>query len=58
MKHLSGVSMPGSTGTQTRSFVYDNLGRLTSATNPENGLVQYFYNSGPSGFLVGGSDNV
>jgi RHS repeat-associated protein len=28
---------------QTRTFIYDDAGRLTSATNPENGTVQYFY---------------
>jgi RHS repeat-associated protein len=59
MNHVTGVSMPrpnvsyasngtcsesGST-TQTRTFVYDNVGRLTSATNPENGTVSYVYNS-------------
>ena len=34
------------TGTrQTRTFVYDTGGRLTSATNPENGTVTYTYNS-------------
>jgi len=26
---------------QTRTFVYDSLSRLTSATNPENGMVAY-----------------
>ncbi len=30
---------------QTRTFVYDNAGRLTSATNPENGTVTYNYSS-------------
>jgi RHS repeat-associated protein len=30
---------------QTRQFVYDNAGRLTSATNPENGTVTYTYNT-------------
>src|SRR5688500_4584701 len=30
-------------GTQTRSFVYDSLKRLTSATNPESGTVTYVY---------------
>jgi len=31
--------------TQTRSFVYNNAGQLTSATNVENGTVSYTYNS-------------
>src|SRR5665213_2469129 len=31
--------------TQTRSFVYSDAGLLTSAANPENGTVQYYYNS-------------
>jgi RHS repeat-associated protein len=36
-----------SQGVQTRSFVYDSLKRLTSATNPESGTVSYIYdNSG------------
>jgi len=30
-------------GTQTRSFVYDSLKRLRSATNPESGTVTYEY---------------
>jgi YD repeat-containing protein len=30
---------------QTRTFVYNNAGQLTSATNPENGTVSYTYNS-------------
>jgi YD repeat-containing protein len=34
------------TGTrQTRAFLYDDSGRLTSALNPENGTVTYTYNS-------------
>jgi len=32
-------------GTQTRSFDYSSLSRLTSATNPENGTVKYTYDS-------------
>lgn len=31
--------------TQTRTFVYDSLGRLTSATNPENGTTTYTYDN-------------
>ena len=45
MNHVSGVSMTRAGTTQTRSFVYDNAGRLTSATNPENGTVSYVYGS-------------
>jgi len=32
-------------GTQTRTFVYDSLKRLTSATNPENGTMNYTYDN-------------
>ncbi len=32
-----------SQGTQTRSFVYDSLKRLRSATNPESGTITYQY---------------
>jgi YD repeat-containing protein len=45
LNHLTGVSMTRSTGTQTRSFVY-NGNFLMSATNPENGTVSYTYSSG------------
>jgi RHS repeat-associated protein len=34
--------------TQTRSYLYDNVGRLVSESNPENGTTQYFYDSAPS----------
>jgi YD repeat-containing protein len=44
MNHLSGTTMTRGGITQTRSFVYDDAGRLTSATNPENGTVTYTYN--------------
>src|SRR5580704_10239190 len=36
------VSMPRSTGTQTRSFQWTGSD-MTSATNPENGTVTYTY---------------
>jgi YD repeat-containing protein len=45
MKQVTQVSMPRGSTTQTRTFVYDTGGRLTSATNPENGTVTYTYNS-------------
>lgn len=32
-------------GVQSRTFVYDSLGRLTSATTPEGGTVTYTYTS-------------
>jgi RHS repeat-associated protein len=32
-------------GTQTRSFTYDAASRLTQATNPENGTIQYRYDA-------------
>jgi len=32
-------------GSQTRSFVYDSLSRLISATNPESGTITYAYDS-------------
>src|SRR5438094_7296445 len=32
-------------GSQTRTFVYDSLSRLTSATNPESGTTTYSYDA-------------
>jgi RHS repeat-associated protein len=32
-------------GSQTRTFTYDDIGRLTSAANPENGTVTYYYDA-------------
>jgi RHS repeat-associated protein len=37
-----------SSGQQTRTFSYDGFGRITSESNPESGLKQYFYDSAPS----------
>ncbi len=45
MQALTGVSMPRGSATQTRSFVHDDQGHLTSATNPESGTVAYYYNA-------------
>ncbi len=32
-------------GSQTRTFIYDSLSRLTSATNPESGTITYQYDN-------------
>ncbi len=40
-------AQPGGT-VQTRTYISDMLGRLTSETNPEDGQVQYFYDSAPA----------
>ena len=37
-------------GSQTRTFVYDSLKRLTSATNPESGQTSYTYD--PNGNML------
>src|SRR6266446_8457351 len=43
-KHLTLPSM-SIRGTQTRTFVYDSLKQLSSATNPESGMVSYQYDN-------------
>jgi YD repeat-containing protein len=49
LNHLTQVSMPRGSNTQTRSFNYitgTTVGiNLLSAKNPENGTVTYTYNS-------------
>jgi RHS repeat-associated protein len=46
LNHLTQVSMPRPTGTQTRTFVYNaTTQRLTSEAHPENGTTTYTYNS-------------
>jgi RHS repeat-associated protein len=49
LNHLTGVSMPRGSNTQTRSFNYTTSntvgGFLLSAANPETGTVTYTYNS-------------
>jgi YD repeat-containing protein len=37
------VSMPRDGTTQARTFGYDDWGRMTSATQPENGTTTYVY---------------
>jgi RHS repeat-associated protein len=50
LDNLIGVSQ----GVQTRTFVYDSLKRLTSATNPESGTVSYGYDA--NGNLISRTD--
>ena len=49
LDHLTQVSMPRPSGTQTRTFNYLKAGVMTaylqSATNPENGTVSYAYDT-------------
>jgi RHS repeat-associated protein len=40
---LTGVSQDS--GAQTRSYVYDGLGRMTSETNPETGTTSYTFDT-------------
>ncbi len=39
------TAVTGTSTTQTRTWVYNSAGQLTSATNPENGTVTYSYNT-------------
>jgi len=48
--HLTGVTQ----GSQTRTFVYSSLSRLTSATNPESHTINYTYDN--NGNLTSKSD--
>src|ERR1700730_10578490 len=45
LNHLTQVSMPRPSGTQTRTFVYDSSQRLQSETHPESGTKTYTYNA-------------
>lgn len=45
LDHLRLVSQGYCPACQGRTFSYDTLGRLTSASNPESGTVQYAYDS-------------
>ena len=47
-------------GTQTRSYAFDGLGRVTSATTPETGnsATQYFYTTSAGSVCSGNSANV
>jgi RHS repeat-associated protein len=41
-------------GSQTRTFAYDSMSRLISATNPESGTMTYSYD--PNGNIIGKTD--
>lgn len=43
MGHLTSSVMTRGSTTQARTFVYNDLGQLTSATNPESGTTTYTY---------------
>jgi len=44
--------------TQSRSFSFDGLGRLTAETNPESGTTQYFFDSDSTCSVSSGGDLV
>jgi RHS repeat-associated protein len=47
---LTSVNQKGdNSAPRTRSFVYDSLSRLTSATNPESGAISYTYSNSSTG---------
>ncbi len=48
---LTGVSQP--TPARTRSYTYDGLSRLTSATTPESGATNYYYTTSGGGLCSG-----
>jgi RHS repeat-associated protein len=43
--NVTSITTVTSVGNQTRTFVYDGLGRLTSETYPESGTTTYAYDS-------------
>jgi RHS repeat-associated protein len=43
--NLTGVTQNAQSSPQTRTYVYDLMGRLTSESNPESGTKTYFYDS-------------
>ena len=51
---LTGVAQ----GTVTRSFSYDLLSRLTSATNPEPGVINYYYTASGGSLCSGDASSV
>ena len=54
LNHLTGVTQNVQSSSQTRSYTYDGLGRMTSETNPESGTVTYQYDT--SSICWGGSN--
>ena len=66
LNDLTGVTQNAQGGsTQTRTYVYDMLGRMTSEANPENGTTNYAYDSDttctggyPAGNLIKRTDAI
>jgi RHS repeat-associated protein len=53
--NLTGVTQNAqSASSQARSYTYDGVRRMTSETNPENGLIQYFWDAAPTQCGSGG----
>jgi RHS repeat-associated protein len=53
--HLKSVTQNAQgSPTQTRSYYYDGLGRLTQESNPESGTTWYFWDAAPSACGSGG----
>jgi RHS repeat-associated protein len=57
LNNLLSVTQKGGTSDssqwRTRSFIYDGLSRVVSATTPEGGTTQYSYGNGNGGFCAG-----
>ncbi|MDP9266938.1 MAG: hypothetical protein M3P27_01255 [Acidobacteriota bacterium] len=52
--NMTNVTQNAQSGsTQTRTFAYDLVGRMTSETNPESGAESYFYDTVASGLCAG-----
>lgn len=51
--NLLSVTQNAQGTSQSRTFVYDMLGRMTSETNPESGTTSYVYDSDTTGDVCG-----
>jgi RHS repeat-associated protein len=53
LNQLTSVTQNAQGVIQTRSYLYDGIGRLKQETNPENGTTYYTYDSDPIGNCAG-----